>query len=242
MEVERLATSTSSLKNVNDNHCVIDCLQELVQTERRLSLALDSAYPLLSRPTAGDSSRDDIDTIVNGRRLSTPQTMEEVQNVLSMARSLSSRTSAAAGWNPMLPVVTFATPNPLPHQLRGGALGAMQLQMARRERQQKRDILKEKEEREKVKNVEADGMMSDVAVGGVDGDDAGLSNEERKRKWERTQKLRKAAAVEDAKRRKAAQEKKKTVSMNLSDSSSEEKKGLFATENRISSSSFVVYQ
>ena len=52
-------------------------------------------------------------------------------------------------------------------------------------------------------------MMSNVAVGGVNGDDVGLSNEERKRKWERTQKLRKGAAVKDAKRQKAAQQGKK---------------------------------
>ena len=109
----------------------------------------------------------------------------------------------------MLPIVTFATPNLLPCQLRGRAFGGMQLQMAQREWQQKRDLLKEKEEREKVKNKEADEMMSNVAVGGVNGDDAGLSNEDRKRKWEQTQKLRKGAAVEDAKRRKAAQKKRK---------------------------------
>jgi hypothetical protein len=45
--------------------------------------------------------------------------------------------------------VGFATPNPLPHQLRGGALGTLQLEQARdSKRKRKEQELKEKEDLE----------------------------------------------------------------------------------------------
>merc|ERR1719491_1759067 len=49
--------------------------------------------------------------------------MDTVNEVLALARTLSSRTSAPCSWDPTMPMVNFATPNPLPHQIRGGALG-----------------------------------------------------------------------------------------------------------------------
>eukprot|EP00559_Dactyliosolen_fragilissimus_P009075 CAMPEP_0184867748 /NCGR_PEP_ID=MMETSP0580-20130426/27592_1 /TAXON_ID=1118495 /ORGANISM="Dactyliosolen fragilissimus" /LENGTH=159 /DNA_ID=CAMNT_0027368185 /DNA_START=1 /DNA_END=480 /DNA_ORIENTATION=- len=80
--------------------------------------------------------------------------MSQVETILALARTYSSRTSAPPGWNPSLPVVHFATPNPLPHQLRGGALGAIELKMVRDERRLKRR--KKEEELEAVKRVKAE--------------------------------------------------------------------------------------
>jgi len=76
------------------------------------------------RPIPTDSSDDD-----NG----------QIRQVLASARVLAARTSAPAGWNPSAPVMGFSTPSPLPHQLRGGALAALQLERARKaERDKKR--------------------------------------------------------------------------------------------------------
>jgi hypothetical protein len=64
--------------------------------------------------------------------------MDEVEHVLHVARNIASRTSAPAGWNPQAPVIGFATPNPLPHQLRGGSLGALQLELAKAQVEEER--------------------------------------------------------------------------------------------------------
>jgi hypothetical protein len=57
-------------------------------------------------------------------------------------------------WDPSLPVIGFATPNPLPHQLRGGALGAMQLKLAREEKKRRiqQRMLREEKERQIILN------------------------------------------------------------------------------------------
>jgi hypothetical protein len=52
-------------------------------------------------------------------------------------------------WDPSLPVIGFATPNPLPHQLRGGALGAMQLKLAREEKKRRIQQRLQREEKER---------------------------------------------------------------------------------------------
>ncbi len=109
---------------------LISCIQSLVQQEESLTRALSIIKPLLSLPT--------------------PTTNEQAQTILALARTYSTRTSAPPGWNPTLPVAHFATPSPYPHQLRGGALGALQLTLVREERmRKKRKIMEEEEEKKR---------------------------------------------------------------------------------------------
>mmetsp|Transcript_12614 Transcript_12614/g.24623 ORF Transcript_12614/g.24623 Transcript_12614/m.24623 type:complete len:273 (-) Transcript_12614:58-876(-) len=166
---------------------LLDHVRALVESERGLTEALEHSLPLLSshgdhhphRPSPFASS------VLSSQSppplLPTPRNMSEVQTILAVARSYSLRTSAPSGWNPNLPVIGFATPNPLPHQLRGGALGAMQLRMVREERMRKRrevEDLRERERRAREEEEERrlrklreeeegeDGMDLDDAEGG----------------------------------------------------------------------------
>ncbi len=78
------------------------------------------------------------------------------------------------GWNPAAPVVGFRTPNPLPHQLRGGALAALQLERARQtERLRKRkaeaveapvEKMEDEEEERDPKRKEINQSKRDVSV------------------------------------------------------------------------------
>ena len=96
----------------------LELVQSLVELERSLTDAIEHADPWVM-----DKTRP------------FPPSMTDVNHVLHMARKLASRTSAPAGWNPHAPVIGFATPNPMPHQLRGGALGTLQLELARVEQE-----------------------------------------------------------------------------------------------------------
>ncbi len=127
---------------------LLSCVRSLVEVERELNTVLTKSQALLqTRSTQFDCS--------NPPLLPTPTTMSQIETILALARTYSSRTSAPAGWNPTLPVVTFATPNPLPHQLRGGALGAMQLKMARK--MKRRDEEERKQQLDKEKNEKEEG-------------------------------------------------------------------------------------
>jgi hypothetical protein len=118
---------------------LLEEIKALVELERSLTDAIENAEPWLP----------------GGRSRPLPSSMQEVEQVLHVARNLASRTSAPAGWNPQAPVLGFTTPNPLPHQLRGGALGALQLEMARKHQQQvKQEQLDRKREREEAKKKE----------------------------------------------------------------------------------------
>lgn len=118
---------------------LLDRAQRLVELERSLAAAMEKAEPWLE----------------GGNARPLPATMEEVLNVLNVARNLASRASAPAGWNPQAPVIGFTTPNPMPHQLRGGALGALQLEMARKHQQdEQQEQLERKREREEAKKKE----------------------------------------------------------------------------------------
>ena len=97
---------------------LLEKARKVIDVEQKLTEALAMAKPYMD----GVGPRP------------TPKTMEEVHQVLAVARHWSHRTSAPAGWSPSAPVVGFSTPNPLPHQLRGGALAALQLERAQRKR------------------------------------------------------------------------------------------------------------
>lgn len=102
-------------------------MQALIKAERDLTDAIEQAEPWLSSSTSTTPVRP------------LPTSMAQVEQVLALARNLSARTSAPAGWNPQAPVTGFATPNPLPHQLRGGALGTLQLERARAAKRQRQE-------------------------------------------------------------------------------------------------------
>ena len=142
-----MASEQMEIDNHNDES-LLSCVRSLVEVERELNTVLTKSQALLeSRSTHFDES--------NPPLLPTPTTMSQIETILALARTYSSRTSAPAGWNPTLPVVTFATPNPLPHQLRGGALGAMQLKMARK--MKRRDEEERKQQLDKEKNEKEEG-------------------------------------------------------------------------------------
>lgn len=129
---------------------LLEKTQALIEVERSLTATLEKVEPWLTENTLRPSVSHGFDKRVRP----IPSTMEQVHKVLAVARNYSSRTSAPAGWNPAAPVMGFSTPNPLPHQLRGGALAALQLERARQEeRSQKRKRQEEEQEQAKAKKM-----------------------------------------------------------------------------------------
>jgi len=122
----------------------------MIEVERALTAAMEKVEPWLT--TRVKPNRPRVRPI--------PTNMEEANQVLAVARNLASRTSAPAGWNPNAPVVGFTTPNPLPHQLRGGALAALQLERAK---QAEHDKKRQKMEQQK-QLVESEKSASEAAV------------------------------------------------------------------------------
>jgi hypothetical protein len=123
--------------------------QKAVEMERALTATMRKVEPWL-RSSKVNPNQPRVRPI--------PTSMEQVHQVLAVARNLASRTSAPAGWNPNAPVVGFTTPNPLPHQLRGGALAALQLERAR---QSERD---KKRQREQQKSAELEQAAAAAAA------------------------------------------------------------------------------
>lgn len=130
---------------------LLDRVTSLVEVERSLTAAMEDTAPWLSSSSPS--------FLKHGAVRPLPESREDVERVLNLARNLSSRTSAPAGWNPQAPVIGFTTPNPLPHQLRGGSLGALQLELAKKRRVQQQEenrvkmeaMKKKKEEEERSK-------------------------------------------------------------------------------------------
>jgi thiamine pyrophosphate-dependent acetolactate synthase large subunit-like protein len=139
---------------------LLEKTQAMIEVERLLTITLEKVEPWLksnnnTQSLYGTSSRNYFNhNAVRVRPI--PTTMEEVDEILAIARNLSTRTSAPAGWNPNAPVVGFSTPNPLPHQLRGGALAALELQRARQQQKAEQDQKKRKrqEEEENAKKLQ----------------------------------------------------------------------------------------
>jgi hypothetical protein len=132
-------------------------------------------------------------------------------------------------WNPNLPVVGFATPNPLPHQLRGGALGGMQLQLAKEAKIRKNKELVERREKERRDKLEAEEAKVKAEIDEIEVDEEHEAGEKRKREEPAKATSAKKNEMLERQRRQLANvpsgngEKNKVVtSMNLSDSSSEE--------------------
>jgi hypothetical protein len=129
---------------------LLEKTQALIQVERSLTMTMERVEPWLVPNTLQPSSWHAYEKRVRP----IPATMDQVYQILAVARNYSSRTSAPAGWNPAAPVMGFSTPNPLPHQLRGGALAALELEQARQEeRSQKRKRQEEEAEQAKAKKM-----------------------------------------------------------------------------------------
>lgn len=126
--------------NNKDAISLLEKMQAVIEVEKSLSASLEKVEPwLLQNAKKPSHHRPRVRPI--------PSNMSEALNVLAVARNLASRTSAPAGWNPAAPVVGFSTPNPLPHQLRGGALATLQLERAK---QQAETIRKRQKMEQKV--------------------------------------------------------------------------------------------
>ena len=129
----------------------------MIEVERLLTMSMEKVEPWLTSNTMDSQYASSRSNAVRVRPI--PTTMEQVDEILAVARNYSTRTSAPAGWNPNAPVVGFSTPNPLPHQLRGGALAALELQRARRQQKAEQDQKKRKrqeQEEEKAKKIKED--------------------------------------------------------------------------------------
>jgi hypothetical protein len=101
---------------------LLEKAQAVIEVEKSLTATLEKVEPWLRHAKPSHHT---------ARVRPIPSNMEEAVSILSVARNLASRTSAPAGWNPAAPLVGFSTPNPLPNQLRGGALATLQLERAK---------------------------------------------------------------------------------------------------------------
>lgn len=230
---------------------LLDHVRTLVEVERALTDALEKSTPLLSSQHNGGISSSILSSQSDPPLLPTPRDIEEVKTILAVARAYSLRTSAPPMWNSNLPVIGFATPNPLPHQLRGGALGTMQLKMAREEKNRKiketADNLREKERREKMareeeleevnEKIKKEGDHDAMDIDGEEGEkggggtvpavkEEGKALDPKKQEMIGQQKRRMEQVAANGQKNKQTtaemEAKKKAANMNLSDSSSSE--------------------
>ena len=199
------SSSATIMNKNNQNDQLLEIIQSLVLQEQKLTNLLTKHKPLLTLPT--------------------PRTLSDVDEILALARTYSTRTSAPPGWNPNLPVVHFATPNPLPHQLRQGALGALQLTLAREERRRKRRRIQEEKEKKVQLELEAKNQSS-MAKGNESPDPKLKEVEDRYRLEQETKRrMRKERKDRHQEQRlhphsKELEKNKPAATMNLSDSSS----------------------
>ena len=202
---------------------LLEKTQALIELERSLTRTLEKVEPWLLKSRSDSKSRMDRGRVAMRVR-PIPTSMGQVQQVLSVARNFSSRTSAPAGWNPNAPVIGFSTPNPLPHQLRGGALAALELQRARQaeqDKKRKREEELEEQNKEKAKQISEENNKNHSGVDGAVDKTVSITDKKndssRKQQNIRPQQSARSTSLE----RRAARPEILTT-MNLSDSSSEE--------------------
>jgi hypothetical protein len=134
---------------------LLEKAQALMEVERSLTATLEKVEPWLLSNTLQPKGH-------HTRVRPIPTTMDQVKQVLAVSRNFAPRTSAPAGWNPNAPVVGFSTPNPLPHQLRGGALAALQLERARQANETKKRRRREQDEERKAAKKLQEAQAMDV--------------------------------------------------------------------------------
>lgn len=146
---------------------LLEKTQSLIELERSLTRTLERVEPWLTNSDSNNKGKGK-----TGMRIRPiPTSMDEVHKVLAVARNFSSRTSAPAGWNPNAPVIGFSTPNPLPHQLRGGALAALELQRARQAEKDKKRIRQEELEEQNKEKAKQKTEETNKNKGDADGGD-----------------------------------------------------------------------
>lgn len=206
----------------NDDLSLLERTRKVVKAEQRLTALLEKVEPwIASRGDPLDKSNSSIREHYWNRVRPIPTNMEQVNVILAMARNWASKTSAPAGWDPIAPVIGFATPNPLPHQLRGGALAALQLERATTQKYREQQSREEQEQRDRQqkKEQEEQQMLEEQQQQKNIQQDANAAINPKKR----------ARATENAPRR-LPQPQRPTerrvpsveVTMNLSDSSSDD--------------------
>jgi len=129
----------------------LEKLQRVMEVEESLTETLEKAE--LWVPTKNTSERKENDRRPRVRPL--PTTLDQATQILQLARTWSSRTSAPAGWHQNSTVSGFCAPCPFPHQLRAGGLAALQLERARLQQQKVEQVIKEdRKETKRVKTEE----------------------------------------------------------------------------------------
>ena len=199
---------------------LLEKTQALIELERSLTRTFEKVEPWLT-----DNIGNNKDKVKAGIRVRPiPTSMDEVHKVLAVARNFSSRTSAPAGWNPNAPVIGFSTPNPLPHQLRGGALAALELQRARQaEQDKKRKRQEEMEEQNKEKEKQkTEEMNKNKADDGDSKKPATTDKEDTARRKQQENSNRPPPPARSASLERRVARPVIATTMNLSDSSSEE--------------------
>jgi hypothetical protein len=225
-------SSNSKSKTVSKEEqlFLLEKARSMIAIEKQLTDVLERAAPYHSSHAANNRW-----TPHRPRVRPLPQTMEQVERVLAVARHYAARVSAPTGWNPQAPVLGFSVPNPLPHQLRGGALAQLQLERAQQQQVQRERLLQQQKEKEQQQlKQEQQGTTTSEAAS------AALQNRKTERRPDdddedrRDPKRREVIQHEDDVRRVAAATASHVmaptgppvprveVSMNLSDSSSDE--------------------
>jgi hypothetical protein len=197
-----------------DDLALLEKAQALIEVERSLTSTMEKVEPYLTANTLKPR------TGMGKRVRPIPTTMEQVNQVLAVSRIFASRTSAPAGWNTAAPVVGFTTPNPLPHQLRGGALAALQLEQAG---QAELDRKRRREEEEEAKAANKKQEVSTSTTSAMDVESTSqpkLQDQSTRLQAQAQTQATTAAAV--ARPRRIIQQQVLTTTMNLSDSSSSE--------------------
>jgi hypothetical protein len=227
MMTSSMETTPSTRNDIIDDHqaclSLLEKTQAMIELEKTLTETLEKVEPWLPNQTGHHPNRPRVRPI--------PTNMEEAKSILAVARTLASRTSAPAGWNPNAPVVGFSTPSPLPHQLRGGALAALQLERARQaERDTKRQRIQQQEEASAKKA--ADIEMAEAAPEQPEDDNTTTNRDPKRREVMSHEhqigrtKLDLARVSQQQAQQRARVTAQPTqqmdVSMNLSESSSEE--------------------
>ena len=207
---------------------LLEKTQSLVEVERLLTLTMEKVEPWLVSNISGKKTGESSNTGYFDKRVRPiPTSMEQVKQVLAVSRNFASRTSAPAGWNPNAPVVGFSTPNPLPHQLRGGALAALQLERARQAEIDKKRKRKEEEQQAKdaKRLAEAASSSADMDVESSTPKNSNQTGDKRKDGADGSTRPKGAGASQQPPSRPRAtnrpsQQNIQPTTMNLSDSSS----------------------
>jgi hypothetical protein len=144
----------SDSMSMEESLCILRKAQRIIDLEKALTEKLDQVQPWLQQSPSNHQHKANRHR-VRVRRI--PESMEEAEWILAVARNLAARTSAPAGWNPQAPVLGFATPNPLPHQLRGGALANLQrervIQQQRQSKQQRMLLLSQETQQQQEEEI-----------------------------------------------------------------------------------------